>query len=640
MEKAKLHSPNLSQANIQKIAELFPNCIVESKEADGTLSHKVDFDLLQQELSEHIVEGPQERYQLNWPGKREALHTANAPIAKTLRPCREESVEFDTTENLFIEGDNLDALKLLQESYLGKVKMIYIDPPYNTGNDFIYEDDFAESTEDYLLSSQQKDDQGNRLVANTDSNGRFHSDWLSMMYSRLKLARNLLKDDGVIFISIDDNEQASLKRMCDEIFGEDNFTGQITVKSNPRGRDYGGIAKMHEYLIVYSKTKLAKIKNLMDNNKVFPFSDNLGGFEIRELRNRNIAFNSDNRPNLYYPFYLNPSKIDPNGFCEISLEKKEGFIKVLPTESQGFKTVWRWGKPKASENLNINIVGKPMKEKNRYQIVEKYREKSKMSRSIWDEKEVNTERGSLHLKELFGAKLFNFPKPFEMLKKIIEMSSSENDIILDFFAGSSSAAEAIFKQNIEDSGKRKFIMVQLPEACDEKSEAFKAGYPNIAEISKERIRRAGKQIKEANATTTADLDIGFRVLKVDSSNVKDVYYTPDAIDQAELALQVDHIKEDRSAEDLLFQIMLDWGLDLALPVSTESIEGKTVYWVADNGIAACFDNQIDDSFVKALAERTPLRVVFKDSCFETDATKINVAEIFKHLSPETEIKTI
>lgn len=640
MEKLKMHSPNLTIANIEKIKTLFPNCVTESTDESGSLKLAVDFDQLRQELSDSIVEGPQERYHLNWPGKREALLTANAPIAKTLRPAIDESVDFENTKNLFIEGDNLEALKLLQETYLGKVKMIYIDPPYNTGNDFVYEDDFAESAEEFLKKSNQKDGAGNRLVANTESNGRFHSDWLSFIYPRLKLARNLLSDDGVIFISIDDNEQANLKRLCDEVFGEGNFVGQITISGNPRGRDYGGIARMHDYLLVYTKSEDVIINNLLDENKEFPHQDNKGGFETRELRNRNIAFNITNRPNLYYPFYINPNSQDENGFYEISLEKQDGWIELLPKESQGIKTVWRWGRERSKQFLNVEIVGKKMQEG--WQIVDKYREKTRMARSIWNDKDVNTEKGTLAVKELLNGKYFNFPKPVEMIKRIIEMGSKPNDTILDFFAGSSTTAHAVMQLNAEDGGNRKFIMVQLPEPCNEKSEAFKAGYKNIAEISKERIRLAGKKILEGNCHENWNKDVGFRVLKVDSSNMKDVYYSPNAINQADLLGVVENIKLDRKPEDLLFQVLLDWGVDLSLSITKQNIQGKTVFFVNQNpcDLVACFDKGITEELVKEIAKTKPLRVVFTDIGFVSDSVKINAQQIFKQISPSTDIKAI
>ena len=641
MQKLKMHSPDMTQEHIARIRELFPNCVTEARGKEGSLRLSVDFDLLRQELSDSIVEGPQERYHLDWPGKREAMLAANAPIAKALRPCREESVDFDTTQNLFIEGDNLDALKLLQETYLGKVKMIYIDPPYNTGNDFIYNDDFAETAEEYLSRSNQKDEAGNRLVANTDSNGRFHSDWLSMMYPRLKLARNLLADDGVIFISCDDNEVENIKKICSSLFSNENFIGQITIVSNPRGRDYGGIARMHDYILSYRKTNSTEINLIKDESSNFPFYDNIGGFELRELRNRNVKFNKENRPNLYYPFYIDEKSKDSNELYKISLENQDGFIELFPKASQGINTVWRWGKQKARENLNTNIAAKKMRDGG-YMIVEKYRESKAMARSVWWDKFSNTERGTLLVKKIFGGKYFDYPKPVEMIMRLCEMGTSNEpeDLILDFFAGSSTTAHAVMQLNAEDGGNRRFIMVQLPETCDEKSEAAKAGYGTIAEISKERIRRAGKKILEGDCHEGWNRDVGFRVLKVDTSNMADVFYTPDALQQSLLDMATDNVKPGRSPEDLLFQVLLDWGVELTLPIRKESIQGKTVFFVDENALVACFDQGIDETLVRELTACKPLRVIFRDNGFVSDAVKINVEQVFRQLSPTTEVRCL
>ncbi len=643
MDKLKMHSPNITDENIAKLAELFPSCITESKDADGHLTGAIDFDQLKQELSNNIVEGPQERYQLNWPGKREALLTANAPIAKTLRPCREESVDFDTTENLFIEGDNLDVLKLLQETYLGKVKMIYIDPPYNTGNDFIYADDFSESSEEYLLSSGQRDEEGNRLVANSESNGRFHSDWLSMMYPRLKLARNLLRDDGVFFVSIDDNEFENLKKLCDEVFGSDQYIGTFTINATPNARDYGHIGKMHEYIHFYAKDRnLAQTSQLVVADKIFKFTDKYGGFNIHPLYNSNEAFTSLNRPNLYFPIFLYPDQITENSFYKIGFEELPGSMKILPPKSEknSVQFVWRWGKEKCLANFNKEIVGYKTGS-GVYRIVQKMRHTTKIVRSILDDKSFSSRRGTAEVEELFKGKIASFPKPVELLKTLVQVGSKEDDLIMDFFAGSSTTAESITRLNAEASSNRKFIMVQLPEICDENSEAAKFGYSTIAEISKERIRLAGNKIKEDNPEAS-DLDVGFRVLKIDDSNMSDVYYAPDSINQADLSLFSDNIKGDRSSEDLLFQVLLDWGVDLTLPIKKETIAGREVFFVDGNALAACFDKegQVDEEFCKELAVRKILRVVFRDAGFKDDSVKINVEQIFKLLSPHSDLKTI
>ncbi len=634
-EKLKLHTPNITDENVTKIAPLFPHCISEGK---------IDFELLKQELSNSIIDGTQERYQLNWVGKREALLTANAPIAKTLRPNREESVNFDSTENLYIEGDNLDALKLLQETYLNKVKMIYIDPPYNTGNDFIYEDDFAENTADYLQRSNQKDESGNRLTANPESNGRFHSDWLSMMYPRLKLARNLLRDDGVIFISIDDNEQANLKRLCDEVFGEDNLLFQITVLCNPKGRSHDKfVANCHEYLMGYSRSAMEKgqldvPKSLEEVEKNYKLKDARGVYRELELRNTHREFGKHNRSNLFYPFYVNSAG-------QVAITATEGDEAVFPIWEDGFEGCWTWGVEKTTNQLD-EIVAKKVKEswkiyRKNYAFGEDG-EASKQVKSIWVEKGFYTEKGQTVFNELFDCKgkIFQSPKSISTIRQLLLMSSVKDCLVLDFFSGSATTAHAVMQLNAEDGGKRKFIMVQIPEACDPKSEAYKAGYKTITEIGKERIRRAGQKIKTDNALTATDLDIGFRVLKIDSSNMKDVYYTPDNLNQNDLFNLVDNVREDRSAEDLLFQVLLDWGVDLTLPITQETIAGFTVLFVDDNALAACFDANINEAFVKELAARHPMRVVFRDTCFANDSIKINIEQIFKLISPATEIKTL
>ena len=685
MDRLKMHSPNFTDENIANLAMLFPNCVTESEDKNGSLKKFIDFDLLKQELSAHIVEGPQERYRLDWPGKRQALLTANAPIAKTLRPCREESVDFDTTENLFIEGDNLDALKLLQETYLGKVKMIYIDPPYNTGKDFIYADDFAESTEDYLMESGQKDEEGNRLVANTDSNGRFHSDWLSMMYSRLKLARNLLKDDGVIFISLDDNEIVNLRRICDEVFGEKNFLSIIIVQSNKRGQTYKEIAKCHEYILGYYKSDSASLGELDKEGKALPYSDKNGPYDLWELRNRNPKFGKHNRPNLFYPIYIDPNSKNAEGLFSISLTRTEIFsVEVLPKNSIGDDSCWRWGKNKViREGINVHpqvLFGKS-KQNGGWNIYEKSRKSTTKAKSIWADTKVISEQGTVEAGRLDMGGLLEFPKPIELVKRCIQLATGEGDIILDFFAGSATTAHAVMQLNAEDGGNRKFIMVQLPETCDEKSEAFKAGYKTIAEISKERIRRAGKKIKaamegrgtarrtptestccaptgspqhapteppndasteSAHPTPSKNLDTGFRVLKVDTSNMADVYYSPDKVKQGALFKDIDNIKDDRTTEDLLFQVLLDWGVDLTLPITKETIADREVFFVDGNALAACFvkKGELTVDFCRELAKHHPLRVVFRDAGFKDDSVKINVEQIFKLMSPHTEVKTI
>ena len=683
-----MHSPDFTAQNIAKLAELFPNCVTESKDDKGNLRNSIDFDLLKQELSANVVEDPQERYRLDWPGKRDALITANTPVTKTLRPHRGESVDFDTTENLFIEGDNLDALKLLQETYLSKVKLIYIDPPYNTGNDFIYKDKFAESTEEYHLESGQKDEEGNRLVANTDSNGRFHSDWLSMMYPRLKLARNLLKDDGVIFISIDDHEVSNLKRMCDEIFGEENFVNIISAKmKNIAGASGGGedkrLRKNIEFILVYVKDyslfeSFIKVYNFTPMEKLLDFyrRENISWKYTSVLTNpgekkylKSTLDGDGNEIKIYKrvnPEFSSISKIkSQEGLSEACayLNYRESiFTTAMPQSSIRDRVVSAVENEEKYELYSIEYTPKTGKNKGR--LYEQFYKGEQLRLLSWF-KDVSEVRGDVvYKKDLVGTlwdkidlnnltregdvKFDNGKKPLGLIQKLVSMVSdvANNDIILDFFAGSATTAHAVMQLNAEDFstdsaqvGKRRFIMVQLREKCDEKIET---GYENIAEISKERIRRAGKKIKEENVEVAANLDIGFRVLKVDSSNMADVYYTPDTTEQTQLSNLTENIKPDRTPDDLLFQVLLNWGVDLTLPITTETVKGLEVFFVDKDALVACFapDGQITEDLCKELATRKPLRVVFRDSGFENDSVKVNVEQIFKLLSPGTDVKTV
>lgn len=652
MDSLKMQSPNLVDTNIEKIAALFPNCITEDRDENSTVRRVVDFDLLRQELSASLVEGPRERYTLNWPGKNEAILTANAPIAKTLRPCKEESIDFENTRNVFIEGDNLDSLKLLQETYLNKVKMIYIDPPYNTGNDFIYDDNFADDIESYKLRTNQVDEKGNRLIdeekwkQNTASNGRYHSDWLSMMYSRLKLAMNLLTDDGVIFISIDENEIVNLQKICQEIFGESNVLGNFPVVMNLKGnQDAFGFAETHEYIIVCAKSKdHCKLNSFnVDEEALFKewIEDEYGLYkEADNLRATGVNAPREKRPNLWYPIFLNETSHE----FYITFDDKPLSVSdttILPINPEGIELSWYWGKSNFNENKHNLILKKTT---NGWQFYKKQRPQlgdipTKKPKSFFYKPDYSTSTATTKLKELFGKKIFDGPKPVPFIKDLVLIGSSNDSFVLDFFSGSATAAHAVMQLNAEDKGNRKFIMVQLPEPCDEKSEAFKAGYKTIAEIGKERIRRAGKKIKK-ETHAAQNLDIGFRVFKVDTSNMKDVYYTPDELKQDNLELFKDHIKPDRSPEDLLFQVFIDWGLDLTLPITKETIDGKTVFLVDTNALIACFDPGINEELVKNLAAHKPLRVVFRDDAFGSDSVKINVEQIFKSLSPVTEVKSI
>lgn len=652
MEKLKLHTPNLTAANIDKLAALFPNCVTETAdEKTGQLKRAIDFDQLRQELSDHIVEGPRERYHLDWPGKREALLAANAPIAKTLRPCREESVDFDTTKNLFIEGDNLDALKLLQETYLGKVKLIYIDPPYNTGSDFIYDDDFATDVSAYFQRSNQEDETGNRLVANAESNGRFHSDWISMMYPRLRLARNLLSEDGVIFISVDDCEATNVRKLCDEIFGEQNFIAQI-VWEGANKNDARQIGISHEYVVVYAKSRAAvprewsmrkegveevlaeaaRLKQLHGDDYDAASGDLAGWFRAMKAKpafsHRRYHF-IDSRG-----VYKEENPTAPGGRRIDLINPRNGkVLNLTPNRGWAFDQT-EFNRLVAEERISFIT------------------ETSIMLRLYLHETDTLTppsvfyqpaRSASERLASLLGPGIFDFPKDEQTLLRFIDMATSHcrnEAVIMDFFAGSGTTAHSVIQLNAEDGGKRSYVMAQLPEACDEKSAAYKAGYKTISDIAKERIRRAGAEIKAESAITAPDLDIGFRVLKIDTSNMSEVYYAPDEVKQDQLQLHTDNIKEGRTPEDLLFQVLVDWGVDLALPIEQQKIAGKTVFFVDGNALAACFDPNITEDLVKELAKRKPLRAVFRDSSYASDSTKINVTQIFKLLSPETDVKSL
>ncbi|OGQ86361.1 MAG: hypothetical protein A2512_05315 [Deltaproteobacteria bacterium RIFOXYD12_FULL_56_24] len=623
MDKLKMQSPNLVDANIDKIAELFPNCITEDRDDNGVLRRVVDFDLLRQELSASLVEGPRERYTLTWPGKNEAILTANAPIAKTLRPCEEESVDFATTRNLFIEGDNLEVLKLLQETYLGKVKLIYIDPPYNTGNDFIYEDDFSEDTETFLRRSNQKDETGNRLVANTEANGRFHSDWLTMIYPRLKLARNLLREDGAIFVSIGEVEVANLRKLCDQIFGEQNYVStMIWEKADSPRNSAKQFSEDHDFILVYGKNAEwipNRLPRTEEANSIYsnPDKDPMG-----EWLPGDPYANKPYTKGLYS--ITGPTgrtfSPPPGRFWRISEEK----LRELDSQNR----IW-WGptgNARPSIKRYLSEVG------------------NLVPRTLWKKEEVGSNRTSKNeIRSLFpNEESFDTPKPTKLIERMLRLAtdSKGDDIVLDFFSGSATTGHAVMQINAEDGGNRQFIMVQLPEAYEEKSEAYKAGYKTIAEIGKERIRRAGKKIKEELGEKANSLDTGFRVFKVDTSNLKDVYYAPDELKQGQLDMFADHIKPDRRPEDLLFQVFLDWGLDLTLPIAKETIDGKTVFFVDSNALLACFDKGINEELVKKLAKRQPLRAVFRDDAFGNDSVKINIEQIFKLLSPHTEVKAI
>ena len=606
----------------------------------------VNFDILRQLLGDDAVEDAPEAYEFNWVGKQAARAEVLRPINKTLRPVKEDSVDWDTTQNLYIEGDNLEVLKLLQKSYLGKVKMIYIDPPYNTGNDFVYHDDFARSQAEEDLFAGNVDEFGNRFIKNTDSNGRYHSDWCSMIYSRLMIARILLTDDGAIFISIDDNEQENLKRICDEIFGEANYIGKIAVVNNLKGRnDKKDIATCHEYLCIYGKTEFAAGGMPLTEEQKLKFDkrDEKGNpYQLRDLRKRGRPDRREDRPNMFFPIYYNVER------KECSLEPQAGWIEILPLRGDGSDGRWRWGKDRVKQNLSIleprysHISGRWGIEHRVYlnptlnpvcneDDEEELEERVSKSKSFWMGGDLSSDVGRRQLKELFENAYFDYPKSIGFIINTLYMGAEQDSIILDFFSGSATTAHAVMQLNAEDGGNRKFIMVQLPELTDEDSEAYKAGYKNICEIGKERIRRAGKKIKEESPLTTQNLDTGFRVFRVDSSNYEEVEHTPKEWNQDQLDLFLNNIKSDRTDLDLLFGCMLDWGVQLSLPMTTEEVDGKNIYTVNEGDLVACFADKVTDNVVRVMAEKQPLRVIFRDSCFERDADKINIYETFKQL---------
>lgn len=618
MDKLKMRSKDMNQENIEKIAKLFPNVITEIKDEKGNITKAIDFELLQQELSDVIVEGSKERYQLTWPGKKEAIVTANTPINKTLRPVKEDSLDWETTENLYIEGDNLEVLKLLQESYLNKIKCIYIDPPYNTGKDFIYKDNFTQDKEEYLEESGQVDEYGNRLFQNTEYNGRYHSDWLSMMYPRLKLARNLLSDDGVIFISIDDNEVHNLRKICDEIFGEENFVGDIIRKTKSSTNDPNLNYNMqHDNILVYMKSDKFTFVGLPKDLSRYT--------------------NPDNDPN---GAWVSSDPSAKSGGSGTYFKIVNPYTKKVDLPPQG--RFWAFNKDTYNRYLESGkIVFKKEHGLNERGFIFKtylnqLKNKTKpMDSLLFVSNDYMNQNATKELNDLNVD--FAYPKPIKLIKDLLKYSISRDSVILDFFSGSATTAHAVMQLNAEDGGNRKYIMVQLPEPTDEKSEAYKAGYKNIAEIGKERIRRAGKKIKEE---TGVDIDYGFRVFKVDTTNMKDVYYLPDELDQNLIEKFESNIKEDRTGLDLLIQVMLEAGLELSLPIETKMINGKEVHFVAEDSLVTCFDEDIDEELIKEIAKIKPLKVVFRDNSFNSCPDRINLEEIFKSISPNTEIKVL
>ena len=624
-EKMKMSTKNYVDDKMGMLLEIFPNCFTEVKDSEGSNKTVIDFDLLKQELSTEIVDGIKERYRLEWPGKKEAILKSNSSINKTLRPISSESLNFNKSKNIYIEGDNLESLKLLQESYLNKIKMIYIDPPYNTGKDFVYRDNYSIDKDDELEQSGQLSEEG-RLVTNLESNGRYHSDWLTMMYSRIKLSRNLLKDNGILFISIDDHEVHNLKKICDEIYGEKNFLGDIIWNSTKSVTNTAIISVSHTHNLVYFKN----IEYYVANREEFRLPEDGDGFANPDNDSRG-PWKADPfqvggwRPNQQYEI-INPNtgKIyTPNSGCSW----KNDYKKFLELEKDGRIIFGTTGE------------GGPQRKRFLYEA----EDRGKVTKTLWDDIETTT-NGTQLLKKLFdNSILFTNPKPISLITRMLQLSNTKNEIILDFFSGSATTAHAVMQLNAEDGGNRRFIMVQIPEETDEKSEAYKAGYKTICEIGKERIRRAGTKILEENKDKEGieNLDIGFRVFKVDSSNMKDVYYNPDEIRQDNLFDMVSNIKEDRTDLDLLFQVLLDSGVELTLPIEEKQIAGKKVYFVDGNVLAACFEDNLTEEFVTELAQcEDLLKVVFRDSSFGSDDSRINVEQIFKQYSPDTQIRVI
>ena len=649
MDKLKMHSINKVDENIEKIGKLFPNCITERKNENGKVEYAIDFDMLRQELSTAIVEGNEERYQFTWPDKKKTIRSSNAQINKTLRPCREESVNFDSTQNLYIEGDNLEVLKLLQETYLGKIKLIYIDPPYNTGHDFVYEDDFTQDISTYIENSGQIDALGNRLVQNAESNGRFHTDWLNMIYPRIKLAKDLLTEDGVIFISIDDNEIDNLRKICDEIFGESNFIGQLILKT-ATDNNPSQINIEHEYMICYAKNKLTQ-KNWVRRSEAaskivskynqlrYSMQDNS---EIQKQLRVWIKEHKDELPQVahynnvddkgVYSSSSNSSNPHPGGYMFDIIHPVTG--QPCPKPQNG----WRWPEKTFLAYAENGEVEWGKDHTTQPHIKKRIETSVEYLRTlIYEDNRATTKM----LSDLFdGHKVFDNPKPVNVLMRIMEFVLDENSTVLDFFSGSATTAHSVMQLNAEAGSSHKFIMVQLPELTPEKSEAYKVGLKNICEIGKERIRRAGAKIKADSPMTTQDLDIGFRVLKCDTSNMKEVYYNPAELEINLLTDLADNIKEDRTAEDLLFQVMLDLGIMLSAKVEQTTLAGKTVFNVNGNHLIACFDKDITDETIKAIAKQEPYYFVMRDDGFADDSVATNFEQIFATYSPDTVRKVL
>lgn len=630
MEQMDMKSMNVSENNIKKIKELFPNVVSEII-VNGETKLTIDFDLLKEELGAAIDTDKKERYQMSWPDKNKARLLANSQITATLRPDLNKSVNFDETKNIYIEGDNLDVLKLLRETYLGKVKMIYIDPPYNTGNDFVYADDFSISVEEYMTKSGQISEEGGKLFHNTESNGRFHTDWLNMIYPRLKIARDLLTDDGIIFISIDDAEVYNLKKVCDEIFGESNFVCNFIRKNKAgSGHDSASIAIEFDYILCYSKN----IKECTINQEIVDISKDTK----YKLQDEYVE-----RRGKYYLRDLDYRGSYSEGL-DYPIKTPEGTI-IYSGGKFGKPNTWRWGKTKFDWGMKNGYIVFQKKADGwkvyikQYQYVDNNDEPYKRTIPYRALVDFSNGQGSIECGELLGSNVFSYPKSTDLLCHLLKIGTQKDSLVLDFFSGSATTAHAVMKLNAEDGGSRRFILVQLPEVCDVQSEAYTAGYANICEIGEERIRRAGKLIKEENPNAT-NLDVGFRVLKLDSSNMQDVYYNPSAMTQTLLDATIDNVKPDRTSLDLLFQVMLDLGIELSARITEKQVNDKIYYTVNDNDIIACFDDNIDNDVITEIAKRQPLYAVFKDKSFATDSVGINNEQLFKTYSPATVIKVI
>lgn len=638
MEKMRMESVDMTEKNIEKIESLFPNCITEALDENGKLKKAINFDVLKEMLSNEVVDGD-EAYEFTWVGKKAAIVEANKPIRKTLRPCIDESVNWNNTENLYIEGDNLEVLKLLQENYLGRVKMIYIDPPYNTGNDFIYRDDFGINIKQYEDELGLIDEYGNKLFRNTDSNGRFHSDWCSMIYSRLLLARDLLSEDGAIFVSIDDNEIANLIKICDEIFGNKNFVGCISrATGTTTGQDANKIGSSLDYCLVYSKSELFILNGIdMDEKDIKRFNekDSKGRYSTLQLRKTGNADRREDRPNMFYSITAPDGSIvypfGPSNYLSRWRVSKESYDKLLKDD----KIVW-----KKNENVELSIV-EGFKRSIWIPYVKYYLEgRTKQVSNLFQDIEGN-KKASIILKELLGAKgIFDNPKPVEFIKRLIQISTNDDSLILVFFSGSGTTAHAVMEFNKERESNRKFILIQLPELCEKGTTAEKLGYMSISDIGKERIRKVGEIINTGITHNDSYLDTGFRVFKLDDSNMTDVFYSVDNYSQALLSNLESNIKSDRNDLDLLFGCLLEWGLPLSLPYNSEEIEGYTIHNYNNGDLIACFDEDIPDSVIKYIAKKQPLRAVFRDNSFADSPSKINVGEIFKSLAPDTRVKVI